>query len=1022
MDIYATRRPASRTSDTDIFCSLQPGGQGTARTRYARKIIGTSRTWAKTLIISMLASSGILGAVLVAPASPAGATPSPPTLYASPNGTASSGCATPPSSSSSDSDMCSLHNAITVAEGSAYSGIAVTILLEHTDGNLCSTSDTCTFSGTQSVSSGSEASLTIEGTGTGSGSSAYSVLDANGSGRAFTDSASFLVRLDNVTVTGGSIDATGGGIDNNIGATMTVTDSTISDNNAPLHGGGIFNNNGGTMTVTDSTISDNTAPYGGGGIFNFGSGPMTVAGTIVADQAAGGNCSGTVTDAGYNLSNGTSCFGSTPSGTGSISDATLDLGTLGNYGGPTQTVPLLGTPSTDQAIGAITPPATVSFTPPAPSIALARPQATSGGSSVELCSDTSYTTASGYVADLSLDQRGMARPSTGCSAGAYQYVPPPPIVSSISPSSGPTGGGTSVTMTGTNFSTTTGGTTIDFGAGNPATAASCSTTSSCTAISPAGSGTVNITATTTGGTSATSTADEFAYTTPPPPPFPFAPAITSVSPASGPAAGGTSVTITGTKFSTATGGTTIDFGSTPATAVSCSATSSCTAISPAGSGTVNVTATTTGGTSATSSADEFAYTTPATSTGYHPIAPTRICDTRSGNPSNLSGAEAQCNGHSLSANAPLQVQVTGLGAVPASGVSAVVLNVTATNEASSGYMTIYPGGSGIPATSNLNFLPGDPVAHLVEVGVGQNGQVSILSNATTDVVVDVEGYYLSSSATPTGLYNGVSPTRVCDTRSGNPSNLSGAEAQCNGHTLSANTPLQVQVTGLAAVPASGVSAVVLNLTATGFNSNGYVTLYPGGSGVPITSNLNFHTGEGPVTNEVIVPVTSTGSITIVSDTTTDVIIDVEGYFTSTSSTATGSQFTPEATPARILDTRCGVNPPPSACASENLPPANASIGTLGAATSVSVKVSGLGGVPTSAKAVVVNVTATDTTSNGFLSVNPASTPPETSNLNWTAGETVSNLVIATISASGAITIYNHSGSADVIVDVMGWYN
>ena len=992
MDIYATRRPASRTSDTDIFCSLQPGGQGTARTRYARKIIGTSRTWAKTLIISMLASSGILGAVLVAPASPAGATPSPPTLYASPNGTASSGCATPPSSSSSDSDMCSLHNAITVAEGSAYSGIAVTILLEHTDGNLCSTSDTCTFSGTQSVSSGSEASLTIEGTGTGSGSSAYSVLDANGSGRAFTDSASFLVRLDNVTVTGGSIDATGGGIDNNIGATMTVTDSTmsansandgggifnngtmtvtdstisdnnggayggaygggidnnigatmtvtdstISDNNAPLHGGGIFNNNGGTMTVTDSTISDNTAPYGGGGIFNFGTGPMTVAGSIVANQGGGGNCGGTVTDAGYNLSNGTSCFGSTPSGTGSISDATLDLGTLGNYGGPTKTVPLLGTPSTDQATGAITPPATVDLNPPpSPSVALARPQATSGGSSVELCSDTSYTTASGYVANLSLDQRGMARPGTGCSAGAYQYVPPPPP--------------------------------------------------------------------------------------PPPPPFPFAPAITSVSPASGPAAGGTSVTITGTKFSTATGGTTIDFGSTPATAVSCSATSSCTAISPAGSGTVNVTATTTGGTSATSSADEFAYTTPATSTGYHPIAPTRICDTRSGNPSNLSGAEAQCNGHSLSANTPLQVQVTGLGAVPASGVSAVVLNVTATNEASSGYMTIYPGGSGIPATSNLNFLPGDPVAHLVEVGVGQNGQVSILSNATTDVVVDVEGYYLSSSATPTGLYNGVSPTRVCDTRSGNPSNLSGAEAQCNGHSLSANTPLQVQVTGLAAVPASGVSAVVLNLTATGFNSNGYVTLYPGGSGIPPTSNLNFHTGGGPVTNEVIVPVTSTGSITIVSDTTTDVIIDVEGYFTSTSSTATGSQFTPEATPARILDTRCGVNPPPSACASENLPPANASIGTLGAATSVSVKVSGLGGVPTSAKAVVVNVTATDTTSNGFLSVNPASTPPETSNLNWTAGETVSNLVIATISASGAITIYNHSGSVDAIVDVMGWYN
>jgi len=71
---------------------------------------------------------------------------------------------------------------------------------------------------------------------------------------------------------------------------------------------------------------------------------------------------------------------------------------------------------------------------------------------------------------------------------------------------------------------------------------------------------------------------------------------------------------------------------------------------------------------------------------------------------------------------------------------------------------------------------------------------------------------------------------------------------------------------------------------------------------------------------------------------------------------------------------------------------------------------------------VVNVTATDTTSNGFLSVNPVSTPPETSDLNWTAGETVSNLVIAMISTSGTITIYNYSGSADVMVDVMGWYS
>jgi hypothetical protein len=395
--------------------------------RHAR--VSGRRSTARLAAGALAAAALLSGLAVTGFAGVANASAARVTLYATPSG-GTSGC--------TSASPCSLSGAISVAGSSTYSGDDVTITLEHSTGLPCSASDKCTFSGTQSVSSGSEASLTIEGTATGSGSSADSVLDANGSGRAFTDSASFLVKLSNVTVTGGSANATGGGIDNNIGATMTVTDSTmsansandgggifnngtmtvtdstISDNNggayggadgggiynnvgatmtvtdstmsansAPLDGGGIFNNSGGTMTVTDSTISDNsTASYGdGGGIFNFGSGPMTVAGSIVANQGDGGNCGGTVTDAGYNLSSDTSCgFGT---GTGSKDSVTnLDLGTLRNYGGPTETVPL-GFGSA--AASAISGQATVSL----------------GGTKVELCSDTSYTTASDYLANLS---------------------------------------------------------------------------------------------------------------------------------------------------------------------------------------------------------------------------------------------------------------------------------------------------------------------------------------------------------------------------------------------------------------------------------------------------------------------------------------------------------------------------------------------------------------------------------------------------------------------------------------------
>jgi IPT/TIG domain/Galactose oxidase, central domain/Kelch motif len=174
--------------------------------------------------------------------------------------------------------------------------------------------------------------------------------------------------------------------------------------------------------------------------------------------------------------------------------------------------------------------------------------------------------------------------------------PPAPVVTGVSPASGLAAGGTAVTVTGSNLA----GGSVAFG-GIAATGVSC-TAASCTATSPAGTGTVNVTVTTAGGTSATSAADQFTYQAAPP----AAPAVTAVSPASGPAAGGTVVTVTGSSLA----GGTVAFGTAAATGVSCTATS-CTTTSPAGTGTVNVTVTTSGGTSATSSADQFTYTTSA---------------------------------------------------------------------------------------------------------------------------------------------------------------------------------------------------------------------------------------------------------------------------------------------------------------------------------------------------------------------------------------------------------------------------
>ena len=149
-----------------------------------------------------------------------------------------------------------------------------------------------------------------------------------------------------------------------------------------------------------------------------------------------------------------------------------------------------------------------------------------------------------------------------------------------------------VTITGTGF---TGATAVDFGP-NLATDLNPVNATTITADSPAGTGTVDVTVTAPGGTSPTSPADQFAYVA--------TPTVSAVSPNDGPAAGGTMVTITGTGFTRAT---TVDFGTNQATNLTVASDTTITAYSPAGTGAVGVTVTTPGGTSATSTADQFTY-------------------------------------------------------------------------------------------------------------------------------------------------------------------------------------------------------------------------------------------------------------------------------------------------------------------------------------------------------------------------------------------------------------------------------
>ena len=185
--------------------------------------------------------------------------------------------------------------------------------------------------------------------------------------------------------------------------------------------------------------------------------------------------------------------------------------------------------------------------------------------------------------------------STGVAADLFTYKPPPPVVTAISPTSGSTTGGTTVTVTGSGF---TGATAVDFGP-TPATTFTVISDTQITATAPAQSaGSRNIFVVTAGGTSTGVAADLFTYKPPPP-------VVTAISPTSGSTTGGTTVTVTGSGF---TGATAVDFGPTPATTFTVISDTQITATAPAQSaGSRNIFVVTAGGTSSGVAADLFTY-------------------------------------------------------------------------------------------------------------------------------------------------------------------------------------------------------------------------------------------------------------------------------------------------------------------------------------------------------------------------------------------------------------------------------
>lgn len=277
-----------------------------------------------------------------------------------------------------------------------------------------------------------------------------------------------------------------------------------------------------------------------------------------------------------------------------------------------------------------------------------------------------------------------------------------------------------------------------------------------------------------------------------------------------------------------------------------------------------------------------------TGQGFTPAGPARVFDTRSGSAQGL----RTVNKVKIGGDQEVRVKMTDLaGLTPSSGLGAVSLNVTATGTIADdfgGYVTVYPCGNR-PNASSLNFISGQTVPNAVIAPVSASGEVCFYARGTIDLIVDINGYFLSGAG-----FAPTTPTRIVDTRPGSDQGVRAVTKT----KIGGDTTLKVKFTDIAGLtPSTGVGAVSLNVTATSTTADkfgGYVTVYPCGT-IPNASNLNF-VSKQTVPNAVITPVSASGEVCFYARGTTDLIIDLNGYF------PTGAGFTPMS-PVRLFDTR-----------------------------------------------------------------------------------------------------------------------
>ena len=398
---------------------------------------------------------------------------------------------------------------------------------------------------------------------------------------------------------------------------------------------------------------------------------------------------------------------------------------------------------------------------------------------------------------------------------------------------------------------------------------------------------------------------------------------------------------------------------------------------------------------------------------YHQaIVPERLLDTR-----NTTGDTLTDN--TTSASTPVAsdsttiLDIAGDTVTPAASggpttipnsVTAVAVDITATSETAIGYLVAYADGTQQPVTSATNYAASGTVTGYEIVPVGADGKIAIYnsSNGTTQLIVDITGYY-TSDATLTGdqTYHPLTTAyRALNTATStaNTTGLTGTGPVAAGKSFT------LQITGVDAIP-TNATAVAINLTSFTNSGLGIIEAYQTGITEPTDTSLTYDGGQ-IASLAADVSIGTGGTITISNSTSsTDIIGDISGYFTTDQT----GEFYHSTAPTRIVDTRIGVG---------------GTTGALAANGTYAIPATAIDEITTTTHpTLAIMLTATVGTSNGvFVAYPGGATMPGTSNLNWSTGQNIANLALIPVGTTGTIAVTNDdSGTAQLVVDCSGFF-